>query len=192
MYIGISGNLKRRWKEHINADSMCTYLHKAIKKYGKDNFKFDHIADAFNWKDACQIEKDLIKELNTCLPNGYNLTLGGDGTLGFKHSDEERQRRSDRCPTRNPEILKLISDKQRGVKRPHMSGIKNAMFGRTGVKSHLLKNIIIATNLSDGKSIELAGAKEIELAGFNRSHVYGCINNKRNTHKNHIFKFKEK
>lgn len=189
-YIGISSNLKRRWKDHKNADGWCVALHNAIKKYGENSFNFSHIADAFDWESACYIEKSLIKELNTKAPNGYNLTNGGDGTLGFKHSKEECKRRSERCPTRNPEISKIVADKLRGIKRPHLSGENNAMFGRVGKKSHVLKHIIVGKHIKNGNIITLIGAKQIENAGFNRSHVYACAKKERKTHKSYTFEFK--
>ena len=189
-YVGISGDLKKRWHDHKKADGWCTVLHASIKKHGVNNFEFNHIADTFTWEDACAIERSLIIEMNTKAPNGYNLTFGGDGTLGFKHTKEECQRRSERCPTRNPDVMKIIADKQRGVLRPHTSGKNNAMYGRTGLKSHMLKHIVVATNVVTGKKLTLAGAKEIESAGFNRAHVYACAKNKRKTHKNYFFEFK--
>ena len=189
-YVGISSDLKRRWRDHKNADGWCAVLHSAIKKHGVDSFEFAHIADAFTWEDACALERQLIQEMNTKSPNGYNLTYGGDGTLGFKHTDEERKRRSERCPTRNPEVAKLVADKLRGRKRPQTSGENNAMYGRTGLKSHVLKHTVIATNVLTGEKQLLRGAKEIESAGFNRAHVYACAKNKRKTHKNHFFEFK--
>jgi group I intron endonuclease len=188
-YVGISSKLQKRWKAHAGGSNGCTVLKSAISKYGIEKFKFEHIADAFTWKNACSIEKELIQEMNTKSPNGYNLTLGGDGTFGYRHTEEEKKRRSERCPTRNPEIIKLIADKQRGVARPQTAGKNNAMYGRTGTKSHMLKHIILATNIHTGKKTILAGAKEIADAGFNRGHVYSCAKNKRKTHKNYTFKF---
>ena len=87
-YIGISNNLKRRWSDHSKAE--CdTYFHRAIRKHGLNNFIFTHFADAFDSDSAKQIEIMLIKEHNTFYPNGYNGTLGGDGTFGRKHLPEE-------------------------------------------------------------------------------------------------------
>jgi len=189
-YVGISSDLKRRWRDHKNADGWCAALHNAIKKHGKDSFDFTHIADAFSWQDACDIEKSLIQDLNTKAPNGYNLTYGGDGTLGFRHTEEECKRRSERCPTRNPDVMKLIADKQRGVKRPQTSGINNAMYGRLGKDSHMLKHILIATNRSTGNKMTLIGAKQISDAGFNRAHAYACAKGIRKSHKDYIFEFK--
>jgi hypothetical protein len=175
---------------HKKADGECTVLHNAIKKYGVDCFEFNHIADAFSWKEACELEKFLIKDLNTKSPSGYNLTHGGDGTVGFKHTDEECKKRSERCPTRNPEVAKLVADKLRGRKRPQTSGENNAMYGRVGTKSHVLKHVIVGKNIINGSAIILAGAKEIADAGFNRAHVYACAKNYRKTHKNYTFEFK--
>jgi group I intron endonuclease len=189
-YVGISTKLDRRWLDHKKADGWCVALHNSIKKHGVDNFEFAHIADAYSWEDACFLETALIKQLNTKSPNGYNLTFGGDGTVGFKHTKEECRRRSEICPTRNPDIAKLVADKLRGRKRPKLSGKNNAMFGRLGEKSHALKHIIVAKNMENGNTITLAGAKEIADAGFNRAHVYACARNIRKTHKNHTFKFK--
>jgi group I intron endonuclease len=187
-YVGISKQVEKRWKYHCEAESR-SMLHKAIIKYGKDNFKFEHIANAFSWKNACELEKQFIIEIDTKLPNGYNLTNGGDGTPGYRHTKEECERRSQRCPTRNPEIAKIVADKLRGRKRPNVAGEKNAMYGRTGQKSHMLKHIVLGTNIHTGEHITLAGAKEIESAGFNRTHVYACAKSVRKTHKGHTFKF---
>ena len=85
--------------------------------------------------------------------------------------------------------MKLIADKQRGVKRPHTSGENNPLFGRTGSKSHMTKHIVVATNMATQEQRTLIGAKAIKEAGFNRSHVYACANKQRKTHQQHTFKF---
>ncbi|GJQ43892.1 MAG: hypothetical protein JETCAE03_33900 [Ignavibacteriaceae bacterium] len=72
-------------------------IKKAIKKYGIKNFKKEILEDNINEKKLlCEREKFWIKELNSFVPNGYNLTSGGDGgtTLGFKgkhHSKETKE-----------------------------------------------------------------------------------------------------
>ena len=188
-YVGITRNMLKRWGEHKLPYNNKTSMGKAIQKYGHQNFEMVQIASSTSWENAQLVERALIKQLNTRVPNGYNLTDGGDGTLGFKHTAEECQRRSERCPTRNPEVMKLIADKQRGVKRPQTSGEKNALFGRTGSKSHMTKHIVIATNMATQEQKTLIGAKAIKEAGFNRAHVYSCANKQRKTHKHHTFEF---
>jgi len=188
-YVGITTNMRKRWGEHKLASNNKNALGRAIQKYGAINFDMQHIASATDWTNAGLVETALIQQLNTKAPHGYNLTNGGDGTLGFKHTAEECQRRSERCPTRNPEIMKLIADKQRGVKRPHTSGENNPLFNRTGLKSHATKHIVIATNMATQEQKILIGAKAIKEAGFNRAHVYACANKLRKTHQQHTFEF---
>ncbi len=85
-YIGIALNPKRRWVEH-RCGHGSTLLYYAIKKYGCENF--DH-------KVWCKGEESYIKlmeqlviaALDTRSPHGYNLTLGGEGTLGWKPGEE--------------------------------------------------------------------------------------------------------
>lgn len=82
-YVGITKDLKRRWSAHRTGNKSSTILKQAIKKHGVENFVFTHIADAFDWDAAQIIERLLISEKNTKAPLGYNMTDGGDGTLGF-------------------------------------------------------------------------------------------------------------
>jgi len=83
-YVGITKNLVIRWKSHKKARGETPLLHRAFKKYGKDNFVFTHIADAFDKEAAFNLERLLIEQHNTYHPNGYNLTKGGDGGMGAK------------------------------------------------------------------------------------------------------------
>lgn len=186
-YVGISGELEVRWRAHRKADGYCPVLHAAIKKHGVENFLFEHIADAFSWESACMIEASLIQQLQTKAPYGYNLTKGGDGTKGYKHTEAECKRRSIEAPTRNPEVAKKVGDSLRGKPKFNTRGEKNAMFNRTGFKSHMLTGVIVATNIETGEQKTLAGAKEIEAAGFIRSHVYQCALGSRKTHSKHTF-----
>ena len=89
-YIGITVNLERRWKRHKKEIRSNNYLHRSLQLHGIDNFKFEHIANAFSWDDAKELEKFLIKEHNTLAPEGYNLTIGGDGVLGYKHTEKHK------------------------------------------------------------------------------------------------------
>lgn len=83
-YVGITNNLGRRWGRHKKALGETPLLHRAIKKYKKDNFVFSHIANAFDKEAAFDLERILIEQHNTFYPNGYNLTKGGEGGAGAK------------------------------------------------------------------------------------------------------------
>jgi len=77
-YIGITGDYKRRMRDHFGCYDDC-YLHRAIRKYGKKEFKHEIIFGCSSWEDACKEEIEYVKAFNTKRPNGYNLTDGGEG-----------------------------------------------------------------------------------------------------------------
>ena len=116
-YVGITKDLEGRWRDHCRKKAV-TFLQRAINKYGIDVFEFKHIADAFTWDDACNLERMLIKEFKSRSPNGYNVTDGGDGGFGYKFDEEERRARSARMKTdANPMLGK--------------AGEKNHFFGKS-------------------------------------------------------------
>ena len=66
------------------------YLWNAIKKHGKENFKKEIICECFSKEELNEKEKFWIKILKCKTPNGYNITDGGEGTLGRNHTEEEK------------------------------------------------------------------------------------------------------
>lgn len=87
VYIGKTVNFKKRMCEHKN-DKRKTYLHNAIRKYGWENFKREIIIDDVPEEDLGNLEMSYIEVENTMAPAGYNLTKGGEGTSGYKHTEE--------------------------------------------------------------------------------------------------------
>jgi hypothetical protein len=65
-------------------------LSKAIKKYGRENFEKEEIASCYTKKDLDFLEKFFIRYFNCKVPNGYNLTDGGEGLVN--PSTEVRER----------------------------------------------------------------------------------------------------
>jgi group I intron endonuclease len=93
-YIGMTQvPIAQRWRRHISdARYGSRFLfHKAIRKYGPDAFKISKIAYGSSREELARLETRYIKELNTKVPNGYNLADGGEGIGNF--SDECNQRR---------------------------------------------------------------------------------------------------
>lgn len=89
-----------------------TYFGKAIKKYGWDNFEHEIVAENLTKEDANELESLLIESLQTrSTQNGYNLTKGGEGTVGVIRSEEykEKQRKSQSGKALSDETKKLIS-----------------------------------------------------------------------------------
>lgn len=85
-YVGFTNkNPHIRLQEHnyfADRGSSC-YFHKAIKKYGIENFKIDIIYQSLDGEHCLNVmENFFIKKLNTLIPTGYNMTTGGDGRCG--------------------------------------------------------------------------------------------------------------
>ena len=82
-YIGQTINsLNRRRSSHLLAarkEADKLYFHKAIKKYGEDNFQWEIIDQANNKEELNEMERFYISEYSSNDPRyGYNMTSGGD------------------------------------------------------------------------------------------------------------------
>lgn len=105
-YIGLTEfSLKRRWSQHTHYARRAkpTAIHRAIAKYGVENFAIVELASFAKGTDRevlCEMERFYIAQENTLTPNGYNMTPGGDGTpkgelnpnWGRKASDSKREK----------------------------------------------------------------------------------------------------
>jgi group I intron endonuclease len=139
-YIGITSDMDRRWHEHQTDPGRV--LFQAIKKYGIENFHISYIASAFDFESACDIERLLIKDRGTKAPAGYNLTDGGDGVVGYQHTEETK---------------KQISEKMKGSKKSAETRAKMSA-ARLGIKySEETKSKISASK--KGKPSNRLGAK---------------------------------
>lgn len=140
-YIGITTRkLDRRWYEHKYVENSCgQLLAKAIKKYGEDAFDIEQIASCFGGaNDLKQLEKDLIQQFGTKVPNGYNLTDGGDGVFGLKHSNGAKAKMS---LAKKGKPSALIGYKHTDEARKNMSKAHIGLPGNTKGKPSPLKGV---------------------------------------------------
>jgi group I intron endonuclease len=86
---------KRNHKSSTNRGDGC-YFHNAIRKYGWNNFRWILLEQGvMDFEILKELEIYWIKEFGTKYPNGYNLTDGGGGIYGHKHSEETRRKLSE-------------------------------------------------------------------------------------------------
>ena len=140
-YVGqTSKDLNVRWGEHTRIKSVpsCGYLHNAIRKYGADNFDIKPLVIVGTKQEMDFYEKQLISVLDTKAPNGYNLTNGGDGVLGFTFSKEQKQKISKGL------VGRRMSDKTRAKLLERNKNNKFSL-GRTMPEEHRLMLIRINT-----------------------------------------------
>lgn len=97
-YIGFDSNYPKRKMEHKNSYSNGKEVfYFAIRKYGWDNFSWEILyqsKDSYYTKDI--MENYFIVENRTYIhfdnSQGYNMTLGGDGTLGNKKTSKTKEK----------------------------------------------------------------------------------------------------
>lgn len=104
-YIGQTTNLakrKLRHKSNILDDKNSAYFYNAVRKYGWCNF---------TWEVLCECDtKELlnIRETMKIIVNhshwtecGYNMTWGGEGSMGYKASEKTKKKLSDLSKGKN-------------------------------------------------------------------------------------------
>lgn len=115
-YVGITSRKpEQRWGKngihYANASKSNGCFYNAILKYGWDNFTHDILLENLSYEEACEEERNYIKIYNSKVPNGYNLTNGGEGTTGFVPTQEWRDRRSELVTKgNNPKAKRVIYD----------------------------------------------------------------------------------
>jgi len=67
-------------------------LHEAILEHGAKNFLVEKLMMCSTETLAHNLERMLIKQYQTKTPYGYNMTSGGQGTLGFVATLEHKQK----------------------------------------------------------------------------------------------------
>lgn len=93
-YVGYTSKLpsKYRYSGHISSMKRGSQLplHCAMRKYGIDCFTFEILEMGENHEYGYKIAEPMyIKYLNP----EYNITVGGDGVTGYKHSKESVEKR---------------------------------------------------------------------------------------------------
>lgn len=104
-----------RWGRHccLARNNSNLLFHRAIRKYGKEQFHHEILETVTTKKAACYAEVSWINKLKTSIlrkDDGYNMTLGGDGGTTYLHNHLTKQNLSKMmCGENNPNA-KLSSD----------------------------------------------------------------------------------
>lgn len=138
-YIGHDKDWPSRIKEHLNkALHGGEYFHNALAKYGADKFEWTILVEDATYED----EIKMISEHRT-FENGYNLTKGGEGKLGYITSEETKKKISDAAKkrlltTERLDILRNNAERMRGKTRPaeECARISTALKGKIKTEAH--------------------------------------------------------
>ena len=135
-YVGQAACWKRRWKAHCKLGlSGCPYaLHRAMRKYGAENFAITIVrrcpADQLNYWEEYYVDK-----FETQVPDGYNMTTGGDGVRGVFRTKANRAKVSKGLKkffAENPEAVEAMRQGLLGRKlsKAHKKAIGRGSLGR--------------------------------------------------------------
>lgn len=142
LYVGITSvSLEARKSRHLSAmrlgGGVNIPLYNAMRKHGEENFSWEIIDRADSFEELKEKEKYWIKELRTYTlfkdSNGYNATLGGQGTVGHKHTKESIKKMSEssrgncnifKSGTENPSA-KLNEEKVSEIRKLYATGQYN-------------------------------------------------------------------
>jgi group I intron endonuclease len=137
MYVGVTmRDPAVRW-QNGSGYPHNEYFSNAINKYGWDNFEHIIIAKGLTEDEAKWLEVELIREWNSNnSSDGYNLSFGGEGSKGCKHTEEWKQQQSKRATGEgNPfygkqhteETRRKMSESQKGIPKPKSEEAKRNM-----------------------------------------------------------------
>lgn len=174
------------------------YWNKIVAKYGRPSVQI--LADWNTEEEAFSHEVLLI---NCFRDMGYelaNLTDGGDGTSGYKQTEEHKEKlRKTRTgkPIHSEEFKEKIrklhtgstynlgrptSAKQKEAARKIFTG-NNYSVGNTAQR----KWVWVGTNVITGEVVKFIGEKEMKAAGIQHSNVIKCLNGERKSHKGYTW-----
>jgi group I intron endonuclease len=98
---------------------------RAIKKHGKENFKKEVIDVVESLEVLNEKEMYWVKFCNCKAPNGYNLTDGGHGVIGYVWTEEDKKKVSGESnPSKRLDVRKKMSETHRGKLMPEGTGEK--------------------------------------------------------------------
>lgn len=177
-YVGVTTvGIDRRFKQHCWAaiSGGQNVLYKAMRKYGIDNFIVEELAHAIgSQENLYALEQQVVDQEQTEIPNGYNMTSGGENPpsqtgkpsrrKGVKISEKEKQKlnldglvlgrawnKGKKMPPMPEEIKSAISKTMKGKPKPDgfAEKIKESWVKRKAQKELALKTTKdILNNLS--------------------------------------------
>ena len=122
-YIGQTiTSVQRRWQGHCDDSNRSnSYLHKAIKKHGRESFRVDLLDTGFDKWDLDNLEIFWIKTFDSLAPKGYNLKEGG---AHGKHSEETKRKIAETKSNLSIETRQKISKAHKGKRFSERTEIK--------------------------------------------------------------------
>ena len=198
-YIGSSESLFKRFKEHIKGRKSNIKLQRSIIKYGLENFQFIifELCSENNKKLLTDLETQYIAlfELNSL----YNFKLVASSMLGYKHSNEAKNKmriinKGENHPFfgkyHTKESKFKISLATKGNKNP-MFGKNHSDFSKSLIANKLSRQVYVYEVLENKKKLVNIFSSSVKVAnwlGVNKSTIGRYIKSEKIWNKKYIFR----
>jgi group I intron endonuclease len=217
-YVGkTTRSLEERRKEHIAAAKMGVgqLFGRALRKHGFDAFEwqvlyeFDGSVNEETSHDYLDDrEREMIRLFETHGPKGYNLTDGGEGVRGLKHSDDTKRRMSEaRKGEKNVNWGGLSEEHKQNISiakvgtgtgpRPHVQGRKRSEEIREKISkaSSERAKIPVAVCQLDNENRVIATYRSMSAAAKTvngwGSRIKACCELRQSTYRNSSWRYDE-
>ena len=181
---------QNKWN-NLNLPYAGNVINNAREKYGIESFGFEILKECED-NELNQWEIYYIKELNTKVPYGYNMTDGGGGKSGFTISNETKKKLSEahRGKKLSHETKKKLSETHKGkttwMKGKHHSEETKKKLSEAIKGKHIngkLSKPVLQINKDTNEIItEFPSVGEVERQlGFYQSNISRCCKGKRKT-----------
>lgn len=199
VYIGqTKRTLQRRWRQHCNPNCIsCLSLHRAIMKYGSENFTVEQIGVACSKEELDAKEIYWIKFYDSMNPEkGYNLVLGNNQ----KHiSNEARKNKGNgmRGKKHTMETRKRMSEAHKGIKQTKESLSKSVETKRKNGTYDKIAKIAPLNGRKSSKQVMCVETGKIyssiteaaKLHGGDRTNLSACVRGKSKTFRSFHWKY---
>lgn len=165
----------------------CPKFGPAILEYGWSNFKYEVLEDGLTKEEANEREQYWIEKENSIWPNGYNVTLGGDGIKGLHpiRSKEYRNKQS--------ESHKGKTSPRKGVRLSIETRKKISEAGKGRTPWNKGQGIEVLQFTKDGQFVaKYSNASEAEReTGISRGSISRCCKGERRSagKERHLWKY---
>lgn len=173
VYVGQTGcSIKKRWSQHIYSavsgkGPHCRILRAAMSKYGVENFCVEVIDYAETKEEMEKLEIHWISFYgSTDRERGYNISIGGRGNKGYKHSEETKAAMSERGKGRK--ISEEVKEKLRvfSSNRKQTDAAKNKLSLLRGELANHFNHEISSDEILDLYNRNLSGIEIGESLGI--------------------------
>lgn len=163
IYIGCTINtIDQRFSEHKSRCKTQTHkskLYNSFRKYGVDNFSIELIEEC-DINIMYELEQKYILE-NNALKDGLNNTAGGEGCIGYKHTEESRKNLKGGLPFKDKTYEEIYGIRHNDEKEKRRESVKNNWLSYTEEeRKKRVDNIRIATQKKS--KLDIGIIKEIK------------------------------